>query len=232
MSWADGTLATFDLETTGFDPRTDGIVQAAVLLVDADGQQQLGSWSSVINPGRPIPPGATEVHGITDERAQREGIPAAQANEEILDRLDQIAAENVPLVVFNAPFDLSFMHVIAQRLGRPMPDLAVIDPLVCDRELDRYRKGPRQLGVMAEHYDCDAGELHDATADATLAAEVARRLARAFPEIASLTPRELHERQVGWYRSRTASYADWLRGQGRDASTVDLGWPIPEHLLS
>lgn len=61
----DKPLAVFDVEATGVDPANDKIVSLAVTVFHPDGAQFKELW--LFNPGRPIPPEATKVHGITDE---------------------------------------------------------------------------------------------------------------------------------------------------------------------
>lgn len=192
MSWADGVIAAFDLETTGFSPTTDEIVQIALVHVDRDGRLLPDSWSTLVNPGRPIAPGAFSVHGISNEQAEREGISADEAARGILERLDAIAAGRIPLVVYNAPFDLGFMRVRAERLSRSLPDLIVIDPLVHDRRLDPSRPGSRKLVDVARHYECAAQHLHDATNDAVVSVAVARAMARRYPEFGGVSLDALH----------------------------------------
>lgn len=58
-------IVVFDLETTGVDTNTARIVEIAVIKVFPDGSKEEKSYR--INPTIPIPPGATEVHGITDD---------------------------------------------------------------------------------------------------------------------------------------------------------------------
>ena len=55
----------FDLETTGIQPKTDAIVEIGA--VRFEGSEPVGRFSTLINPGRPIPPEASAVNGITDE---------------------------------------------------------------------------------------------------------------------------------------------------------------------
>ena len=57
-------LSTIDLETTGTDVREDRIVEVAVLTVYPGGKTV--PFVQRVNPGRPIPAGASAVHGITD----------------------------------------------------------------------------------------------------------------------------------------------------------------------
>ena len=58
-------LVFFDLETTGTDTATDRIVQMYFIKMTPEGYQR--DYSRLVNPGIPIPPEATAVHGITDE---------------------------------------------------------------------------------------------------------------------------------------------------------------------
>lgn len=57
-------LAVIDLETTGTDPKADRVVEISVCRIEPDGTHQ--TRTRRLNPGIPIPPGATAVHGITD----------------------------------------------------------------------------------------------------------------------------------------------------------------------
>ncbi len=61
----DRPIAVLDLETTGTNLATDRIVEIAIIKVSADGVRQVKR--KLINPQMPIPKGASDVHGITDE---------------------------------------------------------------------------------------------------------------------------------------------------------------------
>lgn len=58
-------VCVFDLETTGINPAKDRIVELAIIKLFPDGKKI--EKHSLLNPGIPIPPEASEVHGITDE---------------------------------------------------------------------------------------------------------------------------------------------------------------------
>ena len=58
-------LLFFDLETTGLDVVSSRVVQIALLQVLEDGSSR--EWETLVNPGVPIPPATTAIHGITDE---------------------------------------------------------------------------------------------------------------------------------------------------------------------
>ncbi|MDA1280096.1 MAG: exonuclease domain-containing protein [Chloroflexi bacterium] len=57
-------LAILDIQSTGLDTETARIVKISVLKIDPDGTEHVKSV--VVNPGLPIPPGASQVHGIVD----------------------------------------------------------------------------------------------------------------------------------------------------------------------
>ena len=55
----------FDLETTGINVTTDRIVEISILKIFTDGHEESRTYK--INPGMPIPPETTKIHGISDE---------------------------------------------------------------------------------------------------------------------------------------------------------------------
>ena len=57
-------LVVLDLETTGKRTQSDRIVEISTLKLMPDGESQIKTRR--LNPGMPIPPGATAIHGITD----------------------------------------------------------------------------------------------------------------------------------------------------------------------
>ena len=58
-------LVFFDIEATGISPRGDRIVELCLVKVHPDGKRESKTYR--INPGMPIPPASTAIHGITDE---------------------------------------------------------------------------------------------------------------------------------------------------------------------
>jgi len=219
--WFENTLLAMDLETTGLDPIEDRIVQAAVVLVAGDGTVSDQSWDSIVDPGVPIPVDASNIHGITTERARQEGMPPLEALRRMARFIDDAAEGGVPLVIFNAPFDWPFVLAEAQRHGVSIANPDIVDPLVIDRAVDRYRRGSRRLDAVAAHYGQDPGQAHDARTDAIAAAAIARALGARYSEVGDLTPRALQPRQAQWH----AAHADSLsRHLGKP---VDSGWPLP-----
>jgi DNA polymerase-3 subunit epsilon len=223
-------LAAFDIETTGIDCESDRIVTAAVTL--AGGGRPLESHAWLVDPGIEIPAGATAVHGVSTERARAEGRSPAEAIEEITMLLADQLRHGVPVIAYNARFDLTCLDREAERHGvRRLVDrvggdgMLVVDPYVLDKQHDRYRRGKRTLGAVCEHYRVRLDEAHAANADALAAARVAWRLAQRFAEIAGADLPTLHARQVLWAAEQAASLEDYFRDNGRDEA-VERAWPI------
>ena len=223
-----GRLAVFDLETTGVDIETARIVSACVAVLEPDGSV-VDRWDWLADPGVEIPEGASAVHGITTERARSLGRPAVDVVGEITQTLRVLLALGIPLVVYNAPYDLSLLDRECRRYGRaPLaPPTLVIDPLVLDKAVDRYRKGKRTLEVTAELYGVTLDDAHDAGSDAIAAGRVAQSLARAYPEELDIPAADLHGRQEIWFAEQAASFADYVRTVKGDADFVsDESWPL------
>jgi DNA polymerase-3 subunit epsilon len=221
--WAKA-LAVFDLETTGLDVATARIVTATVATMNQNGEVlELAEW--LVNPGVEIPEAASNVHGVTTERAMAEGSDPKTSVSEIIELLKK-HNQTMPLVAFNAPYDFTILKAEAERLGlEPLDPKPVIDPLVLDRKADRYRKGKRNLGVMSEHYGIKLEDAHNATADAVAAGRIAQQLARKYPEL-SIDALELHALQSSWSDQQAESFAEYLRTQNRPDYRAELGWPI------
>ena len=116
-------LGVFDLETTGVDVETARIVTAHVGLIDMTGASIVeGAW--IADPGVPIPEGAAAVHGYTTERAQAEGRPAAEVVAEIIAAIEAVFARGIPLVIYNAPYDLTSSTARRSGTGSPPPSSA------------------------------------------------------------------------------------------------------------
>lgn len=221
------TLAVFDLETTGVDVATARIVTAHVGVIGPDGEP-LESRAWLADPGVEIPAGAQAVHGISTEHAREHGAPTAQVVSEILDALRALLARPLPLVIYNAPYDLSLLRHEALRHGllpleQPTP---VVDPLVIDKAVDRYRRGKRTLTAAADFYGVDLLAAHEASSDAIAAGRVAQAIARAHGEHLDVAAEDLHVLQVDWCRTQAESFQDYMR-RTRDPDFVsESGWPV------
>lgn len=223
-------LCAFDLETTGVDPRTGRIVSAA-LVPFADGAEgPARTW--LVDPGIEIPVESQRVHGITTERARAEGTPAAQAVPEILRAVTDLRESGLVLVGHNIVYDLTVLAAEAVRAGllaradALLPLLPpVVDTLVIDRRIDTYRRGPRTLTAVAEHYGVALDDAHDALADARAAGLIALAQAQASLLVGATDAAELHAHQVEWKRDQAGALQGYLRRK-RPTATVNGDWPL------
>ncbi|GAA1982913.1 exonuclease domain-containing protein [Kitasatospora viridis] len=231
--WWQGPLVGFDLETTGTDPAQSRIVTAALVEVLDGVPVRTTRW--LLDPGVPIPEPARAIHGISDEQVRSAGRPAAEAVEEIAAALCERLGRGTPVVAFNAPFDLSLLDAELRRHGRaPLADrlagelvAPVLDALVIDRAVDRYRKGSRGLQRVCEVYGIELADAHEAASDALAAVRVAVALGRRYPtEVGELTLAALHEQQVHWYREWAQGLQSWLRSGKDPQAVVDARWPM------
>ncbi|HEY5837080.1 3'-5' exonuclease [Streptomyces sp.] len=230
MAWHEDLLVGFDLETTGTDPRQARIVTAAVTEVKAGEPIRHRAW--LADPGVPIPAETTAIHGVSTERAAAQGRPAPEVVAEVADAVRGYWAAGVPVVVYNAPFDLTLLDQESRRYA--LPPLAapgartgpVIDPLVMDRALDKYRRGKRTLEAACAVYGVTLEGAHDAGADALAAVRVARALAAKYAQVGSADLWALHESQRGWYAAWAQDFTSWLRRKGSAEPDVDPHWPL------
>jgi DNA polymerase-3 subunit epsilon len=231
-SWAD-RLGVFDLETTGVDVETARVVTACIAVLDAEGQV-VQRWDWIADPGVEIPEAAADVHGITTERARAEGRPSELVIAEIAQTLRTLFGLGIPVVVYNAPYDLSLLDRECRRNElEPLVDPApVVDPLVLDKQVDTYRKGKRTLEAAATHYGVVLDDAHDAGADAIAAGRVAQALVLARPEELDIPIADLHGRQEIWYAEQARRFQDYIRRRKGDESfTASTAWPVkyPAH---
>jgi DNA polymerase-3 subunit epsilon len=222
-SWSK-QLAVFDLETTGLDLRESRIVTACVAVIDSNGNQlELHEW--LVNPGIDIPEQATAVHGVTTEMAQSQGKDPAVSVLELVTVLGELN-QRMPLVAFNAPYDFTILQSEARRYGHtPLAPKPVVDPLVLDRAMMKYRSGKRTLTALCKDYGIELLDAHNSTADAVAAGRLAQAMAAKFPDLA-LDALELHDLQATWADEQSIDFANWLKKQNRPDFQAELGWPI------
>jgi DNA polymerase-3 subunit epsilon len=202
-AWTDGEMLGFDFETTGVDRFND--VPVSYALVYAVAGRIRVSWSGLIDPGRDIPEEATQVHGITSDRARSDGMPLREAVALISDVVVSASRRRVPLVGMQLDYDLTMLETQALRLlgcgivGRGWRG-PVLDAAVLDRHYDPERDGRRTLGALCEHYGVDIWNAHDACADAMASIKVLCALAARCVPLRNGDPVSLHRAQVDWHR--------------------------------
>jgi DNA polymerase-3 subunit epsilon len=150
------TFAIFDVETTGLSPAYGHRVCEVACLRLRDGVEE-SCFESLVDPGRPISPGAFRVNRITAEMLQE-----APIFEIVADSVLSLM-ESAVLVAHNAPFDLGFLAAeleIAQCLP---PEGPVVDTLTLARRCYSFPRN--SLAAVADALDIDQGPAHRAMGD-------------------------------------------------------------------
>lgn len=224
-------IAVFDTETTGVDTDSARIVTAFIGVIDGSGTL-VSQRDWLLDPEVIIPDRAVSVHGITTDHARMNGLDAKHGISEIALELNTLAEQKIPVVVFNAPYDLS---LLVSELSRHSLEIdlnyhAVIDPLVLDRELDRYRRGKRTLVDLCELYEIDLSAAHNAKADAVASGLLAQKILSSYAAELPDDFHELHALQLSWAERQRADFSAYLTKIGKLAEGESLpgGWPIKE----
>jgi len=104
------SFVAFDLETTGLDPKNDAIIEVAFVRCDETGI--LERWSTLVNPGFPVPPETLNITGITDD-----DLKDAPFFSDIRPRILEFLSDETPLMGHNVDFDVSFLREYGIDLG-------------------------------------------------------------------------------------------------------------------
>lgn len=181
------TLTIIDLETTGLDTEHDRIVEFAVLRVQPDGDVRM--TGSHLNPGIPIPPAATAVHGIRDE-----DVAGSPRFEEIAEPLFEMLSQG-DLAGYNLKkFDLP---LLACEFGRCWLDFQWTGRTIIDVFEIFQKQEPRHLANAMQFYCGQPQEdAHSAYGDVDATAFVLDAQLAKYPDLPR-NVRDLHERFAG-----------------------------------
>lgn len=186
--WTRDPFIAFDTETTGLHPeKGDRVVELAMLRVE--GLREVDFLSLLLHPGA-VALNAFETSGAARvNKIQVQDLLQAPSFEEVAGEVLHFVGD-LPLMAYNAPFDVSFLGAELSRLEVPslpaglLPGRA-LDPNVWVRDIDRYvkKRSPTEkrhsLGVTAERWGVRVeGDLHRALSDARILLGVARALAK------------------------------------------------------
>ncbi len=176
----DRPLVFLDLETTGLRVAEDRIVEMALIRVDPGGN--VTEKVRRFNPGIPIPPEASAVHGITDADVADKPPFAARARS-LADLL-----EPADLAGFNLRrFDLPMLLAEFRRTGIHFD---VAERRIIDAQFIFHREEPRDLSAAVRFYlDREMEDAHSALADIRATVAVLGAQLEHYPHL----PRDLDE---------------------------------------
>ena len=158
----DGTFVVFDLETTGFSPIKDKIIEIGAVKVEHG--KITDKFSTFVNPKIPIPFNITQLTSITDQM-----VMDSDDIETILPRFLEFVGDAV-LVAHNASFDVSFIEQNC-RYQDIKPDFTSVDTVALARillpTLSKYK-----LNIVANALHISLENHHRAVDDAGATAEI------------------------------------------------------------
>ncbi len=208
----DGTLTDeyvcFDLETTGTDPRKEGITEIAAVVVR---NGEIGeTFHTYTDPGRPIPPFITELTGISQET-----VKGAPTQEEGVSQFLAFCKGRI-VVAHNAAFDTGFIEAVSQSMGQPC-SLTSIDTLELSRTL-LPRLERHKLNYVAKGLDLPDFRHHSALADT-------ETLARIFVAFLKMLA-EKNITRVGEFNAKLSDIRRTLQNDGLGVTQLP-----PRHMI-
>lgn len=275
MTWWTGRAVGFDTETDGPEPTEARIITGAI--VQICGTPKPLELEIMLQPERDIPAEATAIHGISTEHAREFGVLREVGVAGIVTTIAEVAGPDTPVVGHNVCYDLTLLNLEMRRTGIGRLGVArddfgsidqvrmyigescvstfpVIDTLVLDKAVDRYRPGSRKLVDVAAHYGVPmaAGTAHGATADVIAALRIAitianrcgwehddlmaayrdRRtpadIAATFRNLGARSLADLHCAQVRWAREQAEGMRDHFikKDKLQEAAGVSGEWPL------
>lgn len=160
-------FVAFDTETTSLSPSTGRIIEIGAVKFSKDGV--IGRWSSLFNPGTPIPPFISELTHITDSMV----CDAPKIESKLRDFIT-FAGDSI-LIAHNAQFDLNFYSFECGNSGLIYPKNQVIDTLPYSRwaypTMEKHK-----LAFLAEALKLNAGQNHRALDDAETCMQLFERI--------------------------------------------------------
>jgi DNA polymerase III epsilon subunit family exonuclease len=166
----DLDFTVVDVETTGWSPDKAGITEIGAVRVRRG--EVVAEFTSLVNPGTPVPAPITELTGISD-RMLALAPPVAAVLPGLL-----AFAEGSVLTAHNAPFDLRFIVAACAAAGLGWPGFEVLDTVRLARHLMATpdEVPDRKLATLAEYFGTPVRPSHRALDDARATAVVLREL--------------------------------------------------------
>ncbi|TLG72754.1 PolC-type DNA polymerase III [Culicoidibacter larvae] len=150
-------VMVFDVETTGFNPSRDKLLEFGYRLVTPDGEVD---QQSILLRRSYIPPKIQQLTGITMEMSKQDGVEEA----ELLEHLQGVITPDVLLVAHNIPFDLPFLNVFFSKhvANHQLLTNDFIDTLTLARA---YCPAPHKLGDVCRYLNIPLENAHRALND-------------------------------------------------------------------
>lgn len=158
----------FDVETTGMRPESgDAIVEIAAQRIE--GRQVVGTFNTLVNPGKKMNPEVIAIHGITNEMVATQGRSLIEVIPAFL-----LFSEGATLVAHNISFDLNFLNWHLKVLGLPPITNPTLDTLELSKS--KVMLASYSLKYLAQHFQIPQPTAHRALADVETTRELLFKL--------------------------------------------------------
>lgn len=226
------TLISLDLETTGVNPSQDRIIEIGIVSVRPDGSRK--EWSSLVNPGIPIPPDASRAtrspnrpDGITNDL-----VSSAPPFSDFAANIAH-GTRDVDFIGFNLrSFDLPLLYNELRRCGH---QTNILNAHVVDAMKIYHDKRKRDLSAFVQEMLGEKHlEAHEALPDARNTLDAMIAMLEKFPDLPR-TPAEIHNQYFGNVGNKVAGGKfEWKNGSlvctfGKHANTAIQN--IPKHYM-
>jgi DNA polymerase III epsilon subunit family exonuclease len=150
-------FVVFDLETTGLDPTRHEIIEVGAIRVNRESDVH-DTFQCLVKPNRRIPKLVTKINGISQDMVDRDGETLEAALKDFAEFVG-----NLPLVSFNAEFDMAFLQASAKR-----HQITIDNPVCCALQLAREAwpgRGSYKLQDLATDGKLNSQSAHRALED-------------------------------------------------------------------
>ncbi|MBT7736717.1 hypothetical protein HN709_03430 [Candidatus Peregrinibacteria bacterium] len=205
-------FVSLDLETTGFDPVKNKIIEFGAIKFDLDGNKE--TLQFLCHPGVPLPDIIPYITGIKDE--DLEGKPPFD------DKLEEVKEfiGDLPIIGHNIQFDVSFLNSNnVPTDNNPLYDTCHLASILLPG-LSSY-----SLEILTHHLQLTHEEKHRALDDAIAAMELFQKLAAQFQGLPEETIKEIHQlcKKTSW------PLKDFLKSLSHDESRKQEATPPSEN---
>jgi len=219
------TWVVIDCETTGPDPKEDQLVEVAA--IKFRGSTEVARWSTLVNPGQPIPPESSGVHHLIDE-----DVVDAPSSPDALKELARFTHGAAMLVAHNAAFDRRFLKTIEAPAFNVRAEIEW--DWLCTYRLARHLlpNAPNfKLSTLRYFRQLDVPRdvtAHRALGDVVVTAALTIDLARIYEETFGphVDVDELLEYAQSFVRIRTWPYGKYYGRPIHDAPSDYIRWAL------
>lgn len=214
---------TFDVETTGLNPKEDKIVEVGAVIFE-DGIEK-EHFESFINPKIQIPKEVTDINGITNEMLLN-APDEKEVCKKLCDFLGDAIRNKIVICAYNARFHMDFLCNTLKKNGIDA-NIYFLDTLELSRDLVENLENYKQATV-AEHFQIELKNVHRAYDDAAVCGKIMNNLLEIkCKKIEKYKPNELEEEICKYIQDiivKNGGNTDYLRFQRLSSGHIAVSY--------